>query len=331
METEVVSVIVPVYNAEKTIGKCVRSITGQTYRNLQIILVNDGSKDESLRICEELAGGDNRILLIDQPNAGVGAARNAGLEQLKGICYTFVDSDDYLHPEAIEKMRSCMIETSSDLVFCKVNHVVGDKIVPFDRGALKAGTLDLNEKNAYNDSLEGGIWSCLYKTSVFGKLRFHTKLRFGEDVLYFMDCFALKKKAYLLDERLYFYAYNEDFNKKYYREDFLNQWRTLGEEEAARMLKRGDEAAAAERRFHAYYMSVSELLKYGKLTATDKTEVKAFGKLADSKVGYQEFLEYWKTVYGKNLSAAKKFPIWLIYKKYYRLYRLLLKVNNLFR
>ena len=92
---ELISIIVPVYNAEKTLRRCVRSLMGQTYRNLEIILVNDGSKDGSLGLCREFAGEDARIRVIDQPNGGVSSARNAGLDAATGKFVMFCDSDDW--------------------------------------------------------------------------------------------------------------------------------------------------------------------------------------------------------------------------------------------
>lgn len=97
-----VSIIVPVYNVEKYIHKCIDSILAQTYRNLEIILVDDGSPDNCGKICDEYASNDNRIIVIHQKNGGLSAARNAGLNKSTGNFIVFVDSDDYLEISAIE-------------------------------------------------------------------------------------------------------------------------------------------------------------------------------------------------------------------------------------
>ena len=110
-----VSIIVPVYNVEKYIHKCIVSILSQTYKNLEIILVDDGSPDNCGKICDEYASNDNRIIVIHQKNGGLSAARNAGLNISTGNFIVFVDSDDYLENSAIEdcihyiKINSCDI------------------------------------------------------------------------------------------------------------------------------------------------------------------------------------------------------------------------------
>ena len=102
MENALISVIVPVYNAEKYLADCVQSIISQTYRNLEIILVDDGSKDSSGSICDSFAEKDSRIKVIHQENAGVSAARNHGLDECHGEYVSFVDSDDYYSTNLFE-------------------------------------------------------------------------------------------------------------------------------------------------------------------------------------------------------------------------------------
>ncbi|MEA5108196.1 MAG: glycosyltransferase family 2 protein [Sphaerochaeta associata] len=102
---ELISVIIPVYNAEKTINRCIDSILAQSYQNLQVILVNDGSTDSSLQICEEYKSIDSRILLLDGPNQGVSKARNLGMEHAQGTYWGFVDSDDWIEPTYFELLH----------------------------------------------------------------------------------------------------------------------------------------------------------------------------------------------------------------------------------
>ena len=111
-----ISVIVPVYNTEEYIEKCINSITGQTYKNLEIIVVNDGSTDNSLNILKSLQSKDSRIRIINQENKGVSAARNTGLDNTTGEYIAFVDSDDYLEKNMYEKMLKYMGESGADLV-----------------------------------------------------------------------------------------------------------------------------------------------------------------------------------------------------------------------
>ena len=109
---KLISVIVPVYNTEKYIEKCVMSILNQTYKNLEIILIDDGSTDNSPQICDSLAKKDNRITVIHQPNGGVSSARNIGLDNTHGDYITFVDSDDYIEPNMIEFLSENIGDTN---------------------------------------------------------------------------------------------------------------------------------------------------------------------------------------------------------------------------
>lgn len=110
MEYPLVSIIVPVYNNEKYIERCLNSILNQTYTNIQIIVINDGSTDNSYKICKKYAEQDNRIFLISQKNSGVSSARNTGLKEAKGEVLSFIDSDDWVHERFIEDNLKIMIE-----------------------------------------------------------------------------------------------------------------------------------------------------------------------------------------------------------------------------
>ena len=118
---KLISVIVPVYNTEKYLEKCVMSILNQTYKNLEIILIDDGSTDNSPQICDSLAEKDNRITVIHQPNGGVSSARNTGLDNTHGDYIMFVDSDDYIAPNMIEFLSENIGDT--DIAMCGYNSV----------------------------------------------------------------------------------------------------------------------------------------------------------------------------------------------------------------
>ena len=121
-----ISVIVPVYKVEKYLHRCVDSILNQTYRNLEIILVDDGSPDNCGTICDEYAAKDSRIRVIHQENAGVSAARNAGLDACTGEYVAFVDSDDYIMPEMYETMLSALLEKNVDICVCQWQYEYAD-------------------------------------------------------------------------------------------------------------------------------------------------------------------------------------------------------------
>ena len=135
MEGPLVSIIVPIYNAKDHIARCVESIRKQTYQNLEIILLNDGSHDVSLEVCEMFARVDDRIVVIDKANSGVAATRNLGLRQAKGKYLQFVDADDTIQPYATELMVQRAEESNADLVIAHYNRIRPPKPRPGEEEA----------------------------------------------------------------------------------------------------------------------------------------------------------------------------------------------------
>jgi len=119
-ETPLISVIVPIYNSEKYLMKCIDSICSQTYTNLEIILVNDGSTDKSITICNQFADKDPRILIKDIPNGGVSNARNTGVQVSKGRYIQFIDSDDYIAETYIKTMYETLQKQDTQLSICAI-------------------------------------------------------------------------------------------------------------------------------------------------------------------------------------------------------------------
>ena len=124
MEKPLVSIILPVYNAQSHLARCLESVCGQTYKNLEIIVLNDGSKDQSLPVCEEFRARDSRILLVDKANSGVSDTRNLGLKLASGEYVQFVDSDDYIDPDYTEHLVSAAESAHADLVIAPYKMVI---------------------------------------------------------------------------------------------------------------------------------------------------------------------------------------------------------------
>lgn len=185
-----VTVIVPVYNAEKTIERCVRSIANQTYRDLQIILVNDGSKDGSLEVCRKMSEKDSRIAVIDQENSGVSAARNAGLARAQGEFFCFVDADDWIDPAFVEHLVYAMADADC-VVTGYVQEGPGEKSIAsikayrFSSGSLEGETI----ADFFVRGFVHPCWNKLYKTSVIqeNRIAFQTGLHISEDSLFCID------------------------------------------------------------------------------------------------------------------------------------------------
>lgn len=187
-----ISIIVPVYNAEKTLARCVRSLMAQTYRNLEILLVNDGSRDQSPAICQRFAQEDGRIRVIDKPNGGVSSARNAGLDAARGDFVMFCDSDDWVEPDWCESMVSLC--GPGDMVICESGRA--DLKTEHDADTEDAERREL----LHYPILACSLWNKLFLRPAIEQagLRFDEKLRLGEDF-----CFVL---AYLcqIDGKLRF-------------------------------------------------------------------------------------------------------------------------------
>lgn len=124
MNQPLVSIILPVYNAQNHLARCVGSICAQTYRNIEIVILNDGSKDQSLPVCEEFRQKDSRILLVDKANSGVSDTRNLGLKLASGKYVEFVDSDDYLDPDFTERLVAAAEENEADFVIAPYKMVI---------------------------------------------------------------------------------------------------------------------------------------------------------------------------------------------------------------
>ena len=127
-----ITVIVPVYKVEEYLEKCVKTIKNQTYKDLEIILVDDGSPDNSGKICDEIAKTDERIKVIHQNNMGLSGARNSALEIMTGDAVTFVDSDDTIDEHMIEYLVSDMEKYDADIVECQFYEVFGNEVITYD-------------------------------------------------------------------------------------------------------------------------------------------------------------------------------------------------------
>ena len=218
-----ISIIVPVYNVEKWLNKCVDSILGQTHENIELILVDDGSPDRCGEICDEYAKKDARVKVIHQENARQGAARNSGLDIAKGDYIGFVDSDDYIAPDMYEEMLSKMEEHNADMAVCGYY-----SITPYQRVAscTNDGVLVMDNHEAmktyYSTQLiHSTVWNKLYKRRLWGDLRFPEKV-LREDEYVFYRALANAEKVVHIGEAKYYYIIREGSSEHGgFRLDFL--------------------------------------------------------------------------------------------------------------
>lgn len=226
MQEEKVSVIVPIYNSEKYLKVCVDSILKQTYSNLQIILINDGSTDQSWNICKEVQKKDKRIIIKTQSNSGVSAARNKGISIANGSWIMFVDPDDVLDVNIINILMS-KVNTNLDIISCacygftskedkRVNHFFnGNRLFTFNKNDLYLQLLnpEYGQKGPVDTAI-GVPWGKLYRTSFIkdNNLKFDLKLRRMQDNLFNMYAFYYARNIYYIDKPLYFYRLNNITN-----------------------------------------------------------------------------------------------------------------------
>lgn len=238
MNQPLVSIILPVYNAQNHLARCVGSICAQTYRNIEIIILNDGSKDQSLPVCEEFRQKDPRILLVDKANSGVSDTRNLGLKLASGKYVEFVDSDDYLDPDFTERLVAAAEENEADFVIAPYKMVIPagaskpeqvlDKIQDElgvmsvarppevrEYGFLPAGVYDkdtfalrlMDKPASYFYSV---LWNKLYRRDILtgNDIQFVSEMRWAEDLVFNLRYIQYAERFVAIDKPGYYYVQN---------------------------------------------------------------------------------------------------------------------------
>lgn len=254
-----VSIIVPVYNAEKYLERCISSLRNQTLEDIEIILVDDSSTDSSLEICNKTAMEDSRIKVIHKVNEGAGKARNAALEIATGEYIGFMDSDDYVELNMFKTLYEKATEYNSDLVMSGVLFVDGnmfskegecirktyfDKDTHFDTEKslkeLRMGIVGAKPEDADDSKYGMSIWKNLFKSEIIkqNNITFQSEREMlSEDALFMMDYIACIKKATGIDGAFYNYCRNEDSISKSYKKDRFEKSLVFVEEVEKRFKK----------------------------------------------------------------------------------------------
>ncbi|URN84118.1 glycosyltransferase [Acetobacterium wieringae] len=240
-DSDKISIIVPVFNVEKFLEKCIESIIKQTYQNIEIILIDDGSTDSSGQICDEWEKKDERIRVFHKENEGLGHARNTGLEKATGMYVMYIDSDDYISANMVERLFSVLLETNSDTVFCGLSRVCSNGSIVeipgcydsevflaediIDKVLLEmVGTLP-SEK--VDNVVFMSVWHAIYSTKIIeeNEIRFPSERKLiSEDIIYHIDYLQKSKRVAYIKDCLYFYRENPNsLSKKYDRNRFERQ------------------------------------------------------------------------------------------------------------
>jgi len=323
---ELVSVVVPIYNVEQYLEKCVESICRQTYENLEIILVNDGSPDQCGQMCEEYAKMDNRIKVIHKKNGGLSDARNSGVKLATGKYLLFVDSDDYIAKDLVEKTVTVAEKNNCDMVLYDYYYVEPDNV------EIRSTIVPANKVI----SLEQEHTLLLAATSACAKLfnrEFYVKANcpfpqgiYFEDLATTSIFFMRAKRVYYLKEPLYYYINRENsimtgknFEKSSHDklvalEHILSAYKKEGKyEEYHQELE--------------YLVFANEYFEPSKVLALAGEDGEYLEKYR--KYMYETFPDIHNNKYVKNMGKKDKIHLWILDHKQYWMMRLLSKARKM--
>ena len=301
-----VSVIVPVYNGQEYLENYIRSIQEQTYGNLEILIVNDGSTDATGSVCDKLAGMYDNVRVLTLGDEGVSAGRNAGIEAAKGELITFVDADDRLRPDMLRTLYECMTKTGSEVAGCRFfswrNEEDWEQALAVE---TVSDRIECYEPHRYlRDALLQGnsrCWSKLYRRKILEKVQFREKLTIGEDLLFLVNMLPYAVRIAETDYPGYGYfqnpggAINREFTPGYM--DQVNCWQLVRE-----AVRRMDQSLDAQVCTH-YAMGI--MLTAGKLARLKADKRRAYQAYID--ICHERLREVLRVpgVYGR-LSAGYK-------------------------
>lgn len=207
MEAMKISVIIPVYNCREFLDDCLKSVTNQTYHNLEIILVDDGSTDGSDLLCDGWKATDDRVRVFHQENQGVSAARNRGLELATGDVLSFIDADDTLDQDMYEFLIDLMIKYNADISHCGYKHIVGEEVrlVHDTKKIYKQDSKEALRCLVGGRLFVGSLCNKLYRATLVSGLRLQGDIKINEDILYNFEAFSLANTIVFADYAKYNY------------------------------------------------------------------------------------------------------------------------------
>ncbi len=231
----IISIIVPIYNVEKYLDRCITSLRNQTLKNIEIILVDDGSLDNCPDLCDKYAQQDNRIKVIHQKNKGLGLARNAGLDIAQGKYIAFVDSDDYVSIKMYEQLYNESLKQDFDIIYCGVNsqksngkivqeHVTNRIITDNNIIDLLGNMIACDVTIRQERSEPMSVWHCIYKKEIIDthNIRFMSEREIlSEDIIFDIQLLPHCKKIRFIPQALYNYCYNNTSLSKTFQKNKL--------------------------------------------------------------------------------------------------------------
>lgn len=211
MKNDLISIIIPVYKVEKYLEKCIESVLKQTYTNLQIILVDDGSPDNCGKICDEYAKKDSRIEVIHKANGGLSDARNVGISKAKGRYIGFVDSDDYIKEDMYEILLNLIKKYDADVSICNLYDVIdgNECIRNKENGIREYSRIDILKEILLDKNIQSYAWNKLYKKELFDEIKYPIGKKY-EDIGTTFYLFEKCNKIVVTSEPEYYYLKRAD-------------------------------------------------------------------------------------------------------------------------
>ena len=315
---ELISIIVPVYKAEKYLSECIDSVLNQTYENFELILVDDGSPDNSGKICDEYAEKDKRIKVIHKENGGVSSARNAGLDNAQGEYITFVDSDDIVDKQYIELMYNKLVEKSADLCFCHFDRFDENTCEEYKETIPEHLIVDFKSDNFVDfaskffnlkNNIFGSSCRVLYKKSIVETIRFNSKIKISEDLVFILNAIFNSKSICSISNVFYHYRINPTSASRTYKKFFLKSQMAL-QKELISLFNHFEEKISkkiSEPYFclQCYYLFSNEI-KFRKTNPNYKENIK--------EIRESELYKFFKLKSLIKLAKFKIFIVWILIK-----------------
>lgn len=229
-QKSLVSVIMPVYNCEGKLCRSIDSVLGQTYKNLQLILIDDGSKDNSPSVCDQYVQRDSRVEVIHQKNVGASAARNRGLELVRGEYVAFVDADDMVSELYIEMLLYTAIITNTKISTCEALYCNADCDKNNElqiQSEINPKLIKVEDYNFMEPWSHATVWGALFHSSLLQNIKFDTSILVGEDAMFFANAIAKCESVSYVSQKLYFYyIYDESVSHGIYSEPRLTEFKS---------------------------------------------------------------------------------------------------------
>ncbi len=300
-----ISIIVPIYNSQKYLDELLKSITAQTYQNIEIILIDDGSTDDSELICKNFIKNDTRARYIRQKNSGVSTARNKGIEESSGDFIYFVDSDDKLYPEAVRALYNSIVEKNSNLA-------IGNYSIIDEKEELIVSVQVADEPYTYIENILKGrehaaLWNKLISRKLIGKTRFNSDLSYMEDQVFLLEILDKEVRlSYIINSvykyRLHPFACTSELTQKSLKSRVL----------AVEIVARKFDGKISENIINHY-----------------KANCVYFLILNSNDLSNSLFPELELSLISLKFSLHKKLIIWFHFKKFYRTLRLIKFLKSL--